>query len=113
MDPVMTCLENLYYLYEKLSKNLKELKILHWLLKEICELDIEKVKPHLAKDARQICHKLEALENLLEKYVLYMQYFDIITDTAKKTDKPSFESKQHQLQKLMFYSLYIWHLQDH
>ena len=48
----MTCLENLYYLYEKLSKNLKELKILHWLLKEIYELDTEKVKPHLATDAR-------------------------------------------------------------
>ena len=100
MDPITTCLQNLYYLYEKLSKKLRELKKLHELLKETYEFDDERVKPHCAAVTRWIAHKLEALQNMLDKYGLYMQHFEnIIADTTKRTDKATFEGKQRQLQK--------------
>ena len=56
----------------KLSKKLRELKKLHELLKEIYEFDDERVKPHRAAGTRWIAHKLEALQNMLDKYGLYM-----------------------------------------
>ena len=100
MDPITTYLQNLYYLYEKSSKKLRELKKLHELLKEIYEFDDERVKPHRAAGTRWIAHKLEALQNMLDKYGLYMQHFEnIIADTTKRTDKATFKGKQRQLQK--------------
>ena len=76
MDPITTCLQNLYYLYEKLSKKLRELKKLHELLKKIYKFDDERVKPHRAAGTGWIAHKLEALQNMLAKYRLYMQHFE-------------------------------------
>ena len=100
MDPITTCLQDLYYLYEKSSKKLRELKKFHELLKEICEFDDERVKPHRAAGMRWIAHKLEALQNMLDKYGLYMQHFEnIIADTTKRTDKATLKGKQRQLQK--------------
>jgi hypothetical protein len=72
MDHITTCLQNLYYLYEKSSKKLRELRELHELLKEIYEFDDERVKPHRATGTRWISHKLEALQNMIDKYGLYM-----------------------------------------
>ena len=100
MDPITTCLQNLYYLYGKSSKKLRELKKLHELLKEIYEFDDERVKPQRAAGTRWIAHKLEALQNMLDKYGLYMQHFEnIIADTTKRTDKATLKGKQRQLQK--------------
>ena len=100
MDLITTCLQNLYYFYEKSSKKLRELKKLHELLKEIYEFDDERVKPHRAAGTRWIAHKLEALQNMLDKYGLYMQHFEnIIADTTKRTDKATLKGKQRQLQK--------------
>ena len=76
MDPITTCLQNLYYLNEKSSKKFRELKKLHELLKEIYEFDGERVKPHRAAGMRWIVHKLEALQNMPNKYRLYMQHFE-------------------------------------
>ena len=39
----ITCLMNLYYLYEKSSKKLRELKVLHELLKEIYKFEDDQV----------------------------------------------------------------------
>ena len=100
MDPITTCLQNLYYLYEKLSKKLRELKKLHKLLKETYKFDDERVKPHRTAGTRWIAHKLEALQNMLNKYGLYMQHFEnIIADTTKWTDKATLKVKRRQLQK--------------
>ena len=98
-EPITTCLMNLYYLYEKSSKKLRELKVLHKLLKEICKFEDNQVKPHRATGTRWIAHKLEALHNMLDKYGLYMQHFEnIIADTSKQTDKAKLEGKRRQLQ---------------
>ena len=56
MDPITICLQNLYYLYEKLSKKLRELKKLHKLLKKIYKFDDERVKRHRAAGTRWIAH---------------------------------------------------------
>ena len=100
MDPITACLQNLYYLYEKSSKKLRELKKLHELLKEIYEFYGKRVKPHRAAGTRWIAHKLEALQNMLDKYGLYMQHFEnIIVDTTKRTDKPTLKGKRRQFEK--------------
>lgn len=52
------------------------------------------MKSHQETDTRWICHKLEALKNLLDKYGLYMQHFDIIGGAIKEMDKRSVESQQ-------------------
>ena len=56
-EPVTTCLASLYYLYEKSSKKLRELKVLHERLKEIYEFEDNQVKPHRATGTRWIAHK--------------------------------------------------------
>ena len=98
MEPITVCLQNLYYLYEKSSKKLRELKNLHTILKGVYEFD--QVKPHRASGTRWIAHKLIALENMLDKFGLYMQHFEnIIADTQKKTDKATLEGKRRPLEK--------------
>ena len=47
-EPSTTRLTNLYYLHEKSSKKLRELKVLHELLKEIYEFEGNQVIPHHA-----------------------------------------------------------------
>ena len=42
---VKQCLHNLFYLYEKSSKKLRELCLLHKILKNNCEFENEQVKP--------------------------------------------------------------------
>ena len=106
-----TCLTNLYYLFEKSSKNLRELKVLHELLKEICEFEDNQVKPHRATGTRWVAHKLETLHNMLDKYGLYMQHFEnIIADTSKQTDKAKLKGKRRQFQMaeiLVFSALFF------
>ena len=100
MDPISLCLQNLYYLYEKSSKKLRELRDFHLTLREVYEFENNQVKPHRACGTRWISHKLLALGNMLDKYGLYMQHFEnIIADTSKKTDKATLEGKRRQLQK--------------
>ena len=51
-EPITTCLTNLYYFHEKSTKKLRELKVLHELLKEIYEFEDNQVKPHRATGTR-------------------------------------------------------------
>ena len=51
-EPITTCLTNLYYFHEKSTKKLRELKVLHELLKEIYEFKDNQVKPHRATGTR-------------------------------------------------------------
>ena len=100
IEPITVCLQNLYYLYEKASKKLRELKNLHVILKDIYGFENDRVKPHRASGTRWITHKLIAFENMLDKFGLYMQHFEnIIADTQKKTDKATLEGKSRQLEK--------------
>ena len=80
---------------------MRELKNLHAILKDIYGFENDRVKPHRASGTRWIAHKfLIALENMLDKFGLYMQHFEnIIADTQKKTDKATLEGKRRQLEK--------------
>ena len=64
-EPITTCLLNLYYLYEKSSKKLRELKVLCELLKEIYKFKDNQAKSHHATGTRWIVRKLEALHNMI------------------------------------------------
>ena len=52
MEPIDTCLRNLYYLYEKSSKKTRELKMLHEVFEEVYEFQNGVVKPHHAAGTR-------------------------------------------------------------
>ena len=98
IEPIDTCLTNLYYMYEKSSKKTREIKILHDLLKEVLEFESDVVKPHRASGTRWIAHKLMALENMLDKFGMYLSHLEnVIADTSKKTDKATLEGKRRQL----------------
>ena len=98
IDPIDTCLKNLYYLYEKSSKKTREIKILHDVLKGVLEFENGVVKPHRAAGTRGIAHKLMVLENMLDKFGMYLSHLEnIIADTSKKTDKATLEGKRRQL----------------
>ena len=56
MEPIDTCLRNLYYLYKKSSKKTRELKVLHKVCKEVYEFQNGVVKPHRAAGTRWIAH---------------------------------------------------------
>ena len=98
IEPIEKCLMNLYYLYEKSSKKTREIKDLYDMLKEILEFQNGVVKPHRAAGTRWIAHKLSALDNMLDKFGLYLSHLEnIIADTSKKTDKATLEGKRRQL----------------
>lgn len=84
------------------------MKLLHELLKEIYKFEGDQIKP---TGTKWIAHKLEALRNVLDKNVLYMQHFqNIIVSTSTQTGKAMLESKLRQLQKtgiLVFGSLLL------
>ena len=86
IEPITVCLQNLYYLYEKLSKKLRELKNLHIILKDIYGFENDRVKPHRASGTRWIAHKLIALENMLDKFDLYMQRESSSSDSEGAAD---------------------------
>ena len=98
MDPISTCLQDLYYLYGTSSWKLRKLKEFHTTLHEVYKFENNQVKPHRACGTRWINHKLLDLENMLGKYGLYIQHFqNILVDTSKKTDEATFEGKHRQL----------------
>ena len=87
-EAIDTCLCNLFYMYEKSSKKTRGIKALPAVSKEVLEFENNVVKPHRAAGTRWISHKLLALNNMFDKYGLYMMHLEnIIADTRKKTDK--------------------------
>ena len=61
MEPINVCLMNLYYMYQKSSKKLREVKVLHNILKETYQFENGSVKPVRATGTRWIGHKLDAM----------------------------------------------------
>ena len=74
------------------------MKELHSALKEVLEFENNVVKLHRAAGTRWISHKMMGLENMLDKFGLYLTRIEnIISDTNKKTDKATLEGKHRQL----------------
>ena len=57
IKPVEVNLQYLYYMYEKFSKKLQELKKLFGILNEVYVFENHEVKPHRATGTRWIAHK--------------------------------------------------------
>ena len=60
LTPVKKRLTNLFYLYHKSSKKLRELRKLHTVLKEMYEFDDNRVKPVKSSGTRWIAHLLQS-----------------------------------------------------
>ena len=95
LAPVKKSLTNLFYLYHKSSKKLRELRKLHNVLKEMYEFADNRVKPAIASGTHWIAHLLRSMSGLTDKFGLYLQHFEnFIADTSKHTDKATLEGKE-------------------
>ena len=98
LTPVKKSLTNLFYLYHKSPKKLRELRKLHTVLKEMYEFDDNRVKPAKYSGTRWIAHLLLSMSGLIENFELYLRHFEnVIADTSKQTDKATLEGKQKLL----------------
>ena len=88
----------LYYLYEKSSKKIPELKVLFDELKEVYEIDGKGVKPIQATVTRWVDHKLKVMLRLVSAFRLYTQHRqNVIADTSKKCDHATVKGKYDKL----------------
>ena len=98
LTPVKKSLTNLFYLYHKSSKKLRELCKLHTVLKEMHEFDDNQVKLAKSSGIRWIADLLLSMSGLIDKFGLHLQHFEnVIANTSKQTDKATFEGKQKLL----------------
>ena len=67
---------------------------MHTVLKEF---DDNQVKPAKSSGTHWIAHLLWSMSGLIDKFRLYLQYFDVIADTSKQTDKATSEGKRKLL----------------
>ena len=86
MNQTTTCLQNLYYPYE------------------VYEFNNERVRPHCATGTRWISHNLADLQNMFDKYGMYMQYFEniIVDTTTKKMDKAMLKGNEDSFKRSVF-----------
>ena len=95
MEPIKKCLTNLFYLYKKSSKKLRELRKLHKVLAEVYVFENGRVKP---SKCSWIAHLLRSMSGLVDKFSLYLQHFEnIIADPSNNKDKSTLEGKQKLL----------------
>ena len=108
IKPVVVKLQYLYYMYEKSSKKLQQLKeLFSTVLNEVYVFQNQEVKPHQATGTRWIAHKLKSLKNYIDKFGLYIHHIEnILADTTKKTDKATLEGK-YRLLVIHRYILYF------
>ena len=98
MEPIKKCLTNLFYLYEKSSKKLRELRNMHKVIAEVYVFENGRVKPSKCSGTRWIAHLLPSMSGLVDKFGLYLQHFEnIIADPSNNTDKSTLEGKRKQL----------------
>ena len=96
MQPIKKSL-TAFYCYEKSSKKLRELRKFHKVLSELYEFEDGRVKTPKCSGTRWIAHVLRSMSGLIDKFGLYLQHFETISDTTKKTDKATLEGKRKQL----------------
>ena len=77
----------LYYLYHKSPKKLQELKLLHDLIKDTFDFEEGSLKPKRACGTRWIAFKLSALRLVLDKYGVYMQHLEHLTNDTNVKDR--------------------------
>ena len=96
-ESVDTCV-HVYYLYEKSTKKLRELKALYEILSEMYEFSNNCMKPHSTTGTCWIDHKMKAMEEMLDKYGVYMKHIEnVLADEKKKTAKATSHGKRGKL----------------
>ena len=85
--PVDELLLQLYYLYQKSSKKLRELKCLYQAIKGNFEKHGEAVKPLKATGNRWIDHRIRAMDRLVDKIRLYASHMKEFIDKEKNSKK--------------------------
>ena len=91
LTPVKESLTNLFYLYHKSSKKLKELRKLQTVLKEMYEFDDNPAK---SWGTHWIAHLLRSMSGLINKFRLCLRHLEhVIADTSKQTDQTTLEGK--------------------
>ena len=95
-NPVDESLMNMYYLYQKSSKKLRELKLL---FKEIdFEMYGDGVKPVKATGTRWIDHRIRAMTRLIDKFGLYSRHLhDFISREKNSKNKATVQGKLNKL----------------
>ena len=78
---------HLYYLYQKSSKNLQELKWLYQAIKGDFEMYGEGVKPLKATGTWKIDHRICTIGHLVHKVGLYARHMKEFIDKEKNSKK--------------------------
>ena len=100
MEEVETALRDLYYIYQNSGKQLRELRSLPEILKELYSFENKKVKPSKSSGTRWIDHKLRAMKAFVDKRGLYLAHIqNVIADTSKQNDKATLEGKRRRIAK--------------
>ena len=82
----------LYYLYEKVPKNCRELCEIVADLRECISMEENRVKPVKASGSRLVTHKLNAMRHILSKLGAYTSHLAALLEdhSIKSTDKAKF-----------------------
>ena len=91
-DDIDELLLNIYLLYKKSPKKLRELQTIHDSFKEIHEFEVGSVKPKRAGGTRWIAHKMKAMIVLLDKYGILIQHLEMMSvdKTYKAKERAKF-----------------------
>ena len=75
LNPVKKSLTNLFYLYHKSSKKLRELRKLHTVLKEMYEFDDNRVKPAKPSGRQMLKTKVVLLLLVIQLFVTFVECY--------------------------------------
>ena len=96
--PVDESLMHLYYLYQKSSKKLRELKKLFKDIKGDFEMFGDGVKPVKSTGTRWIDHRLRAMERVIDKFGLYTRHLgDFISREKNGKNRATVQGKLNKL----------------
>ena len=98
MEEIDTAMRDLFYTYQNSGKRLRELRVLHEILKDVYEFENEEVKPTKSTGTRWIDHKLRAMRLFIDKRGLYLSHIqNVIAGTTKKNDKAKLEGIRRRI----------------
>ncbi len=83
----------MYLLYNKAPKKLRQLEELHDLYQQTMEFDEGGVKPKKSSGSRWISHKLAAMKMCLDKWGVYIQHLETMTEDETITSKDKAKMK--------------------
>ena len=83
----------MYFLYKKAPKKLRQLEELHDLYQRSMEFDEGGVKPKKSSGSRWISHQLAAMKMCLDKWGIYIQHLETMTEHESITGKDKAKMK--------------------